>query len=263
MGASCAALRSSSRRMSTGGPVSPTITHPPGQYGVCAGAPLCAGVAPLRGSVPQEPGVIGPGPAVHQPRARRGEPFLARVGRPRPGPVGVAEDHVSAAQIQARRHLTHSLKARARKRRPGEIRAQRAQAGSVQRRYGGGERGAKHPGAGRAARARPRAQGAPGADGDLSVAQVVAGAELGSGGYPGEQRAHHRLVVLRSAQAIRRGPEHPGHGADRQPLDRGNGQVAVEVVPMRRIDIATHPQTRIGAGDPRRGGPFGEPGQRR
>jgi hypothetical protein len=77
------------------------------------------------------------------------------------------------------------------------------------------------------------------------------------------ERREHRLVVLRRRRVGDRA-DHPRERADREPLERRDDDVRVEVVAVRRVDVVAQPQARVGDLDGRRAQPgrqpLGDPG---
>ena len=106
----------------------------------------------------------------------------------------------------------------------------------------------------------PRAaQRSPGAQRRLAVEQAADGQVAADGGAPRVDRRGHRLVVLDGGEAARGPREKAAHRADREALEGGNREVAIEVVAVGRIHVGPQPQAGIGDTRARRGSPLGKP----
>ena len=103
------------------------------------------------------------------------------------------------------------------------------------------------------------AERAPGAQRGLAVEQASHGQVAADGGAPGIHRRGHRLIVLDGGKGARRTRQQAAHRRDAQALERGDREVAVEVVAVSRVDVPAQPQTRVGDQRARRRGPFGQP----
>ncbi len=87
----------------------------------------------------------------------------------------------------------------------------------------------------------------PGGDRGHPVQRRAGVGVAGHGIAPGEHRRPHRLVVIGPARSPPAGlPQQPAHEAHAEALERRDRQVAVEIVAVRRIDVRSHPQPRIG-----------------
>jgi hypothetical protein len=102
------------------------------------------------------------------------------------------------------------------------------------------------------------AQRAPGADGRAPVERVAGGGLAGDGVDPGEDWFGDGLVVFGAREGARGAAHDTAHRADPEAFERGDREVAVEVVPVGGVDVGAHPQAGVGGGEAGRGGPGSE-----
>ena len=176
--------------------------------------------------------------------------------------MGVAEDHMLGFDAEPLDHLSHRRQSGAGDRPGGEVGANGPEAEPV-----GEADGARHRDGAEQPASKLGAGGVAGPDRVPDPRRRVAGAALSAGalGKREQQRVHRRLSVLvgdrvdpprallgsvrgglERVRSARANAQQALDRGDTEALERGDGEVAVEVVAVGRVDIVAQPDPRIG-----------------